>query len=58
MSVRHGDKARFGRLRKQRNLLRRHVREARDAMANKIARPAISTPEYDVTPAASLKPLE
>jgi hypothetical protein len=55
MSVRHGDKARFGRLRKQRNLLRRNVREARDAMANKIARPTLA--EYDVTPAASLKPM-
>ena len=41
MSARNGDKARFGRLRKQKILLRKHVREMRDAMENKPARSAM-----------------
>jgi hypothetical protein len=57
MSIRNGDKARFGRLRKQRNLLRKHIRDARDAMENKAARTAIPASEYDGTPAVSLKPI-
>jgi hypothetical protein len=32
MSVRNGDKARFGRLRRQKILLRKRIREMRDAM--------------------------
>ena len=35
MSVRNGDKARFGRLRRQKILLRKRIREMRDAMENK-----------------------
>ena len=34
MSVRNGDKARFGRLRKQKILLRKRIREMREAMEN------------------------
>jgi hypothetical protein len=35
MSARNGDKARFGRLRKHKILLRKRTREVRDAMENK-----------------------
>jgi hypothetical protein len=42
MSVRNGDKARFGRLRKQKILLRKRVREMREAIENKMPKPAIA----------------
>ncbi len=35
MSARNGDKARFGRLRRQKILLRKRTREMQDAMQNK-----------------------
>ena len=41
VSVRNGDKARFGRLRRQKILLRKHVREMRDRMQNKTTGAAI-----------------
>ena len=41
MSARNGDKARFGRLRKQKILLRKRIREMRDAMENKTTGTAI-----------------
>ena len=34
VSVRNGDKARFGRLRRQKILLRKNIREMRDALNN------------------------
>jgi hypothetical protein len=37
MSARNGDKARFGRLRKQRILLRKRIREIRAALALALA---------------------
>jgi hypothetical protein len=40
MSVRNGDKSRFGRLRRQKILLRKRTREIRDAMKNKVVVPA------------------
>jgi hypothetical protein len=57
MSVRNGDKARFGRLRKHRILLRKRLREMRDTMENKTARTAIAASEYDGTCSLSLKPM-
>ncbi len=42
MSVRNGDKSRFGRLRRQKILLRKRMREMRDATKNKTAAPATS----------------
>ncbi len=42
MSVRNGDKARFGRLRKHRIMLRKRLREIRDAMSGKTATSAIA----------------
>jgi hypothetical protein len=57
MSVRNGDKARFGRLRKGKILLRKHLREMRDAMENKTARTAIAASEHDGTTSPSLKPM-
>jgi len=42
MSVRNGDKARFGRLRKHRILLRKRLREMRDAMESKTAKAVIA----------------
>jgi len=55
MSVRNGDKARFGRLRKHRILLRKRLREMRDAMESKRGRTAIAASEYDGTPPPSPK---
>ncbi len=39
MSARNGDKARFGRLRKQRILLRIRIQRLRDAMEHRRVRP-------------------
>jgi hypothetical protein len=58
MSVRNGDKARFGRLRKQRILLRKRLREIRDAMGSKTTPTVIAASEYDGTSSRSLKPTE
>jgi hypothetical protein len=58
MSVRNGDKARFGRLRKQRILLRKRIREVRDAMESKTTTTAIAASEHDGTSSRSLKPTE
>ncbi len=41
MSARNGDKARFGRLRKRKILLRKRIREMRDARENKTSGTAI-----------------
>lgn len=41
MSARNGDKARFGRLRKRKLLLRRRLREIRAAMENKTVKTAV-----------------
>lgn len=57
MSERNGDKARFGRLRKHRILLRRRIREVRDAMSSKTTTPAIAASEHDGTSSRSLKPM-
>ena len=57
MSVRNGDKARFGRLRKHRILLRKRAREIQGAMASKAAAPATATPESDGSSSRSLKPM-
>ena len=43
VSLRNGDKARFGRLRKRKILLRKRIREMRDAMKNKTT--GIAIPE-------------
>ena len=42
MSARNGDKARFGRLRRQKILLGKRIREIRDAMENKTTGTAIA----------------
>jgi hypothetical protein len=42
MSVRNGDKARFGRLRKQKICLRKCIRKMRDAMERKTANAVIA----------------
>lgn len=57
MSVRNGDKARFGRLRKHRILLRKRLREIRDAMGSKTTTTAIAASEHDGTSSRSLKPI-
>jgi len=44
MSARNGDKARFGRLRIRKILLRKRIRELRDAMEKKTAAPEILAP--------------
>ncbi len=55
MSVRNGDKARFGRLRKQRILLRKRIREMRDATETKTARTTIAASESDGASSPSIK---
>jgi len=45
MSARNGDKARFGRLRKQKILRRMHIREMRVSTEDKTARTAIAVPK-------------
>jgi len=57
MSVRNGDKARFGRLRKHRILLRKRAREIRDTLGSKTATTAIATSENDGKASRSPKPL-
>jgi hypothetical protein len=57
MSARNGDKARFGRLRKQRILLRKRIREMRDAMESKTTTIAIGASEYDSASSRPLKPM-
>jgi len=47
MSVRNGDKGRFGRLRKHRILLRKRIREIRDAMGSKTTTIAIAASEHE-----------
>jgi hypothetical protein len=47
MSVRNGDKARFGRLRKQKIRLRNRIRKLRETLESKSARTAIAASEYD-----------
>jgi len=42
MSARNGDKARFGRLRKRRILLRKRIRKLRDTMESKTANAVIA----------------
>jgi hypothetical protein len=56
MSVRNGDKARFGRLRKQKILLRKRIREMRESMENK-TRTTIVASEQNGTPPLALNPL-
>jgi hypothetical protein len=57
MSARNGDKARFGRLRKHRILLRKRLREIRDAVESKTTTTAIAASEYDGTSSRALKPM-
>jgi hypothetical protein len=56
MSVRNGDKARFGRLRKQKILLRKRIRELREAMQIK-TRTTIVVSEQNGTTPLTLAPL-
>ncbi len=56
MSVRNGDKARFGRLRKQKILLRKRIREMREAVENK-TRTTIVASEQNGAPPLALDPL-
>jgi hypothetical protein len=50
MSVRNGDKARYGRLRKHRILLRRRIREMRDGMEDKTTGKHLSRPRNTAQP--------
>jgi hypothetical protein len=45
VSERNGDKARFGRLRKRRILLRKRIREFRKKLENNVTRPTLAAPE-------------
>ncbi len=50
MSVRNGDKARFGRLRKQKILLRKRIREMREAMETKTRTSIVASEQNGTTP--------
>ena len=54
MSARNGDKARFGRLRKRKILMRKRSREMREAMENKTI---IVASEYCGTTPLTLEPM-
>ncbi len=56
MSVRNGDKARFGRLRKQKILLRKRIRELREAVENKTRTAIVASEQNGITPLA-LEPI-
>ena len=56
MSVRNGDKARFGRLRKQKILLRKRIREMREAVENKTGTTIVAS-EQNGAPPLALDPL-
>jgi hypothetical protein len=45
VSERNGDKARFGRLRKRKILLRKRIREFRKKLENNVTRPPHAAPE-------------
>jgi hypothetical protein len=50
MSIKNGDKARFGRLRKQKILLRKRIREMREAMENKNRATIVASEQNGATP--------
>ena len=56
MSVRNGDKARFGRLRKQKIHLRKRIREMREAVENK-TQTTIVAYEQNGTTRLTLQPI-
>jgi len=56
MSARNGDKARFGRLRKQRILLRIRIQRLRDAMEKKRVRPEMVAPQPEKKPSLEPQP--
>lgn len=56
MSVKNGDKARFGRLRKQKILLRKRIRELREAMETKTRTTIVASEQNGITP-LTLDPL-
>ena len=57
MSARNGDKARFGRLRKQKILLRTRIREMRQVMENKTPRSALVASQYEGAISLTLEPV-
>ena len=56
MSARNGDKARYGRLRKQRILLRNRIQKLRDAMELRRARLEVVTPQPEKKPSLEPRP--
>ena len=57
MSARNGDKARFGRLRRQKILQRKRIREVRDAMDKKAPRSAIVASQNEGANSSTLEPV-
>jgi hypothetical protein len=56
MSARNGDKARFGRLRKRRILLRNRIQKLRDAMEKTRPKPEMVAPQPDNKPSLEPRP--
>jgi len=56
MSVRNGDKARFGRERKRRISERKRIRELRKALENDAPRPTLAAPELVGVASLALEP--
>ena len=56
MSVRNGDKARFGRERRRRVYERKRIRELRKALESNATRPALAPPELVGVASLALEP--
>ena len=56
MSVRNGDKARFGRERRRRVYERKRIRELRKALENNAPRPTLAAPELVGVASVALEP--
>ena len=57
MSVRNGDKARFGRERKRKIHERQRIRELRKAMESRASRPTLAAPELVSITSLALEPV-
>jgi hypothetical protein len=56
LSQRNGDKARFGRLRKRKILLRKRIREFRKKLEENAARPTLAAPELVSITSLTIEP--
>jgi len=57
VSERNGDKARFGRERKRKILLRKKIREFREKLENSATRPTLAAPELVSITSLTIEPI-